>query len=451
MDRPIIYPLQVPASEQLLYGWQRQMVALSKLASIVLGPSPTGSWINGFAVTPAGGLQVQVAPGQVYQQTAVDNTSYGALPPDHNQILRQFLQDSLTTITIPNDTSSGQTQTSLIQFIPQTQNTGAQVLQYFDPANPDVAFGGPGNSGESQATVRSDTVVVQLVSSTPGGSAPPLSNGAVAGVWVTVSYGQNTITQSDITQASGGSPYVTLKLPYAAGQQISNTFTQTQMFDQDIFVQGTVYAEGEVSAKYLFSPLTGSYLYNLGTGDVSSDVVLRSDGANVHMYPWGVPYGQLMFGAYGGYNVTFNGQVSASSLYISGGGSFGAPVTGPFATADNEYVPLGQLSSHVSSAVSAAAPPLFSSANNYVASRSLGTPYTNSTGKPMMVCVTVNSVAPAGNLFLFANGQIVAENHNDPQAGGILIGCTGIIPAGATYYAAMDNQTPNLYSWTEVY
>ena len=91
MDRPIIYPLTVPDVTNLLYGWQRTMVALSKLASTVLGPSPTGAWLDGFDITTPGGLALQIAPGQVYVRTSVDANSYGVLNPDTNQILRPIL------------------------------------------------------------------------------------------------------------------------------------------------------------------------------------------------------------------------------------------------------------------------------------------------------------------------------------------------------------------------
>jgi len=251
MDRPIIYPGEVPAVDDLLYGWQRSMVALSRLAQAVFGKGG-GTWVDGFQVTPGAGLTVTVPPGQIYQLNPVDPNGYGALPDDTSQILQQFLNDSYTSFNVPAPTTSGQSIDYLIQFTPVTEDEGNLVLQYFDVANPNVAFGGPNNSGESQATQRLNTVQVELISGTPSTTgqqvAPALSGSAVAGFVVTVAYGQTSIAQSDITVADGSAPFLTLKLPAAAGIEIANTFTQTQTMQENLVVQGTATVDGGVNS-----------------------------------------------------------------------------------------------------------------------------------------------------------------------------------------------------------
>jgi len=361
MDRPIIYPLSVPNVTDLLYGWQRTMVALSKLASTVLGPSPTGAWLDGFDITLNGGLNVQVSAGQAYVKTEVDANSYGVLPPDDNQILRQFLLDQNTSFSLTTPTTEGYSITYLIEIGYETIDTEDLILQYFNVADPSVAFGGPGNSGQSQPTQRQDVCTVTLISGAPGPTGsqqqPGLSGNGIGGYYITVAYGQTTLSSSDVTTVNA-SPFVNLKLPYAAGTQISNTFTQPQSFESSI--SGTT-------------------------------------------------------------------------------GNFSGTVSGADATESSNFVPLGQLGGV-----------LFEAVHTVTSDRAIGTQYTNSTGKPMQVCVTVNSTNATGNLFLYANGALVAENHNDPIYDNILVGITGIVPAGATYEVQSTLGT-DLQNWTETY
>ena len=438
MDRPIIYPLSVPDVTNLLYGWQRTMVALSKLASTVLGPSPTGAWLDGFDITTPGGLAIQVAPGQVYVRTSVDANSYGVLNPDTNQILRQFLLDQYSTFTLAAPTQSGTSITYLVQIGYETVDTDEQVLQYFDVSNPNVAFGGPNNSGQAQPTVRQDTCTITLISGAPGPTGsqqqPALSGNGVGGFYVTVAYGQTTLSSADITTVNA-SPFVNLKLPYAAGTQISNTFTQNQTFGGSITVAGAITSQAYLQGTYVYTTEQGSFLFNMGNTDATNNVVMRSDGANVHIYPFGVPYGELKFGASVGYDISINGAISATT------GNFSGTVSGANATASDNFIPLGQLDSLI--------PSLFSSVNVVTGSRSFGTSYTNSTGKPMMVIVssTIGN-GSTGSWSLYVNGVIVGSSALSGSGGAHQTTISAIVPSGGTYEAV---STGSLDSWTEIY
>lgn len=442
MDRPIIYPLSVPDVTNLLYGWQRTMVALSKLASTVLGPSPTGAWLDGFDITTPGGLAIQVAPGQVYVRTSVDANSYGVLNPDTNQILRQFLLDQYSTFTLAAPTQSGTSITYLVQIGYETVDTDEQVLQYFDVSNPNVAFGGPNNSGQAQPTVRQDTCTITLISGAPGPTGsqqqPALSGNGVGGFYVTVAYGQTTLSSSDITTVNA-SPFVNLKLPYAAGTQVSNTFTQNQTFNGTVTAAGAITSKAYLQGTYVYTTEQGSFLFNMGNTDSTSNVVLRSDGANVHIYPWGVPYGELKFGASVGYDISINGAISATT------GNFSGTVSGADATASDNFVPLGQLDSLI--------PQLFSSVNDVTSSRGFGSTYTNSTGKPMMVCVTGGEINDSQNttiIQLIINGVSVAINGVVDSNGGGVSYVTGIVPPNGSYSVNnLNNAT--IDSWVEIY
>ena len=448
MDRPIIYPLSVPDVTNLLYGWQRTMVALSKLASTVLGPSPTGAWLDGFDITTPGGLAIQVAPGQVYVRTSVDANSYGVLNPDTNQILRQFLLDQYSTFTLAAPTQSGTSITYLVQIGYETVDADEQVLQYFDVSNPNVAFGGPNNSGQAQPTVRQDTCTITLISGAPGPTGsqqqPALSGNGVGGFYVTVAYGQTTLSSSDITTVNA-SPFVNLKLPYAAGTQVSNTFTQNQTFNGTVTAAGAITSKAYLQGTYVYTTEQGSFLFNRGNTDSTSNVVLRSDGANVHIYPWGVPYGELKFGAAVGYDISINGSLDLNGSISATTGSFSGTVSGANATASDNFVPLGQLDSLI--------PQLFSSTNIVTGSRSLGGTYTNTTGKPMFVQVTGGEADPSNNtsvINFIVNGNVVGTSgYIDTNGGGVSY-VSGMVPPGATYQANNVNSA-TLAEWVETY
>ncbi len=448
MDRPIIYPLSVPDVTNLLYGWQRTMVALSKLASTVLGPSPTGAWLDGFNLTTPGSLAIQVAPGQVYVRTSVDANSYGVLNPDTNQILRQFLLDQYSTFTLTAPTQSGTSITYLVQIGYETVDADAQVLQYFDVSDPNIAFGGPNNSGQAQPTVRQDTCTITLISGAPGPTGsqqqPALSGNGVGGFYVTVAYGQTALSSSDVTTVNA-SPFVNLKLPYAAGTQISNTFTQNQTFGGSITVAGPVTSQAYLQGTYVYTTEQGSFLFNMGNTDATNNVVMRSDGANVHIYPFGVPYGELKFGASVGYDVSFNGAISATT------GSFSGQVSGANASASNNFVPLGQLDSLI--------PQLFSSVNDVTSSRGFGTVYTNTTGKPMFVTVTGYLLGETQGMTMtaYVNGTQVGASWDDIGGGTNYYPnnyrtLTFIVPNGATYQVT-EGGVPGmgLQNWVETY
>jgi len=478
MDRPIIYPVEVPAVEDQLWGWQRAMVSVAKLASAILGPSPDGSWIDDFTATPIGGLSIDVNPGQIYKLAPVDPNGYSALLADPTLILRQFINEQYTQFTLTAPTTSGTSQYYLIQLTPETIDTGNQILQYFDVANPGVAFGGPNNSGAAQATERVDTVVVQLVAGTAAATGsevpPPLSGAAVGGWYVLLTYGQTTISTSDITSVAAA-PFLNLKLPYAAGTQVSNVFTQSQTIQGALGVGGTVTAYGEqINGNSTItrdqsvggdSTISGNEIVG-GTISSSGSIQGRSTGYETTglTIGWNFTNGQgevdLLLGSSGGagglnfYQLNSSGAMVSTtpiaalsgngSLALQGGLSVAGPTalqvtTVPNATAAQNPVALGQLGSL-----------LFSQVYGVTSSRSIGTTYTNSTGRPMQVHVSVISSNSGGNLFLYANGAEVASNHNDATSSGIYVGVTGIIPSGYQYQV-QSSFGASITVWTETY
>ncbi|MDA3922762.1 MAG: hypothetical protein PF501_19100 [Salinisphaera sp.] len=90
---------------------------------------------------------------------------------------------------------------------------------------------------------------------------------------------------------------------------------------------------------------------------------------------------------------------------------------------------------------------LFSGVNVVTSSRALGSTYTNSTGKPMLVSVSTYTTSSTGSAG-YINGTIVARqginSHSETGDYGLL---TMIVPAGSTYKVTGSSLT----YWTETY
>lgn len=79
-------------------------------------------------------------------------------------------------------------------------------------------------------------------------------------------------------------------------------------------------------------------------------------------------------------------------------------------------------------------------------SRSGGTTYTNSTGKPIMVNISIPSTGSAGNFTLTVGGVIVGifNNANGSQQGTV----SAIVPSGTTYLVTISGGA--IYKWAEL-
>ena len=85
---------------------------------------------------------------------------------------------------------------------------------------------------------------------------------------------------------------------------------------------------------------------------------------------------------------------------------------------------------------------------NLTSSRALGTTYTNSTGSPIMVAVTVNTTASTNSkASISVDGLEVARTY--PYASGVYTPIFAIVPNGSTYVANNVSNT-TLNRWTEL-
>ena len=166
MNRHIVYPGQIPLDTDLLNAIQDAFYSDGWLALSTIG---LGTAVVGLAVTPTvpASLQVDVAPGAIYSLQTVDTSAYGSLGTDSNQIVKQGLAKSSSTLTITPPATTGQSQNYLVQVAFAETDTGAIVLPYYNAADPSVAWQGPAGSGTAQNTVRQDNCVIALKPGAP--------------------------------------------------------------------------------------------------------------------------------------------------------------------------------------------------------------------------------------------------------------------------------------------
>jgi hypothetical protein len=80
-------------------------------------------------------------------------------------------------------------------------------------------------------------------------------------------------------------------------------------------------------------------------------------------------------------------------------------------------------------------------------SRSLGTTYYNTTGRPIYVFATPNGSTTAGLHTLTVDGLIIGRWNNSAASSGYTTGIGGIIPPGSSYVIAMVNP---IGTWQEL-
>jgi len=85
----------------------------------------------------------------------------------------------------------------------------------------------------------------------------------------------------------------------------------------------------------------------------------------------------------------------------------------------------------------------FSTITDVSGSRSIGTPYTNSTGKPLFAMVSSTPPGSGGNLFMSVNGILCAQ-----ASGYYAFSVSCVVPAGA-YYIVTSLSGATINGWAE--
>lgn len=240
MDRSIVYAGQVPrALDNLLLG-RFALTGLAKLSETILGTNTIVS-PGSFAVTPGGGLNISIGPGQVYQLQSIEATTQSALNTDGHQVLKQGVALDAQTQTLSPPTTNGYAQNFLVQVAYQDVQAGQTVLSFQNPtpvldpstnAYKYVTYPGPGGSGAQSYTILQGGVSVIV---TPGTAAPsgsqttPAPNAGYVGLYVvTLAFGATTISSGNIS-LYGNAPFLPATLPGIPAGVQAGTWT----FGQD--------------------------------------------------------------------------------------------------------------------------------------------------------------------------------------------------------------------------
>jgi len=191
------------------------MVGLGKLSEAVLG---TAQAVAGFtlASTAPASLSAVLGPGVVFQQAQLEATPFSTLPTDSHTVVKEGHLLDAQTLTFTPPAAAGYAQNFLVEVQYQDADVGATVLPYYNAANPQVGFSGPGGAGTAQNTVRRGAVAYQIkagVAATAGTQTSPAPDAGWAGIYVvTLAQGATSITAGNITPYAGA-PFIPVTLP----------------------------------------------------------------------------------------------------------------------------------------------------------------------------------------------------------------------------------------------
>lgn len=211
MDRVIVYSGAIPFETDVLNTNRNILIAMGLLAQDIFG---TSTVVGGLPCTPTApaSLNVLVGPGRIYSQEVVDTAAYSSLAADTtDQIVKQGINLGSTELACAAPTSAGYSINYLIEGTYEDQDTNLEVLPYYNAANPQAPFSGPGNNGAEQATARQGIVQLQAKAGIPaptGSQATPSADAGYIGLYiVTVAFGQTTITGANI-QVAPNAPFI---------------------------------------------------------------------------------------------------------------------------------------------------------------------------------------------------------------------------------------------------
>lgn len=222
MDRPLIWPGQIPLDTDFLAAQRYAMEGLGRLAWAAMG---SDNIAHGLACTQqlTPNMSVLVGAGSIYMSGPLDQTAYGSLAPDttHQVILQGILRDAITVpLTAPS--TVGQSINYLIQAGLSITDTDTMTLPFYNSSNPSQPF---------PQTVKKRRAIAASVNAKPGTAATtgtqttPSPDAGFFGLYVvTVANGASSVVNANIATVSP-SPF--LRAPNAKNAQTSSWITAT--------------------------------------------------------------------------------------------------------------------------------------------------------------------------------------------------------------------------------
>jgi hypothetical protein len=182
------------------------LVALGHMLQDMIGTSTLFSGLGCVPTSPAG-MTVNVNPGRAYSYQVTDAGAYSSLLADSRMLVKQGILLDAVNFSCPAPTTAGFSINYLVQGAFQEVDAGAQVLPFYNAAQPSQAYSGPNGTGASSNTYRDNTVQLSLkagTAATTGSQVTPTPDAGFSGLWVvTVAYGASTITSGNISQYTG--------------------------------------------------------------------------------------------------------------------------------------------------------------------------------------------------------------------------------------------------------
>lgn len=211
MNRTIYWSQEQLRSYDLLWFEKDVLAALGGLEVDVAGATTTVVGGAGATQTVSPSLTINLAAARIYQQAAMDSSSFGALGADATTIQQSGFAAAQQIALSTSGIAAGQSRWSLVQAqFSQVDSVRAGdptngVLYYYNSSNPSAPFQGPANSATPNNTVRSGVMVYSVVTgaaATTGSEVPPSPiSGWVPLYLIDLSFGQTTIINSQILTA----------------------------------------------------------------------------------------------------------------------------------------------------------------------------------------------------------------------------------------------------------
>ena len=261
----LVYPGQLPLETDILSTNKYAMMGIAKLAEAVFGTS--GVSLVGLPCTPGTGLNVSVGAGQIYQMANVDATAYSTLAADTtHSILKQGVMLNAATLSCPAPGTVGQSINYLIEVQYQENDLNPVTLPFYNSANITAPFGGIGNNGQPNNTLRSGQCIVQVkagVAATTGSQVTPTVDAGWTALYVvTVANGAISIITGNIA-IYPAAPFVQSQL---------GSFMQTYAGNPNGHVAGTQGAAGTAAPSMVWD-LTDNLIWVCTTTGTTSTAV----------------------------------------------------------------------------------------------------------------------------------------------------------------------------------
>ncbi len=234
MDRIIVYPGAIPLATDLLNTNRNTMIALHALIAATLG---TSAAVDGLAIGPTTppSMNIVVSPGSITQFGPLDSSAYGSIAADvSDTIVKMGVLLGQVTLGIAAPPTPGTTIAYLLEASFTENDQNPVVLPYYNAANPAQPYLGPNNTLQAQATLRQQTVTLNLKAgaAAPSGTQtlPPLDPGWVSLGAIEVSAGATEIDASAIFPQAN-TRFVPWKLPdLRPGFASAQSFTASGSF-----------------------------------------------------------------------------------------------------------------------------------------------------------------------------------------------------------------------------